>query len=232
MPSNHGGLTTIHRVANWVVADAAALAALVPVSGDDHKVAYQVDTDQVFVLSDWSGPTWVEIGGSGDMSGPGSSTDNALVRFDGATGKIVQSSGATLDDSDVLTMAGNLLMVDNQIVRPNILDYGVENHDNGSVSGTATINMENGNSQYITLTGNITTFSITNPPASGVEGTVKLYIEQGGTGSYTITWGSILWPGAVAPTLATAVGAKDILVFSTVDGGTTWFGFIGGLDMG
>lgn len=31
--------------------------------------------------------------------GPGSATDNALVRFDGTTGKVVQNSGITVDDS-------------------------------------------------------------------------------------------------------------------------------------
>jgi len=36
---------------------------------------------------------------SGDVVGPASATDNALVRFDGTTGKLVQNSTATLDDT-------------------------------------------------------------------------------------------------------------------------------------
>lgn len=43
--------------------------------------------------------------GSGDVVGPGSATDNALVRFDGTTGKLIQNSGATLDDSGNLVAA-------------------------------------------------------------------------------------------------------------------------------
>lgn len=39
-------------------------------------------------------------GGSGDVTGPASSTDNAIVRFDGATGKLVQNSGITIGDTD------------------------------------------------------------------------------------------------------------------------------------
>src|SRR5687768_2035431 len=35
-----------------------------------------------------------------DVSGPASSTDNAVARFDGATGKILQNSGVTVDDSN------------------------------------------------------------------------------------------------------------------------------------
>lgn len=38
-------------------------------------------------------------GGGGDFSGPGSSTDNAVVRFDGAGGKTGQNSLMTIDDA-------------------------------------------------------------------------------------------------------------------------------------
>lgn len=41
------------------------------------------------------------------VSGPASATDNALVRFDGTTGKLVQSSNATVDDSGNATFSGN-----------------------------------------------------------------------------------------------------------------------------
>lgn len=37
--------------------------------------------------------------GSGDLTGPASSTDNAIARFDGTTGKIVQNSAATIADT-------------------------------------------------------------------------------------------------------------------------------------
>jgi len=40
--------------------------------------------------------------GSGDVVGPASATDNAIVRYDGATGKLVQNSGVTVDDSSRL----------------------------------------------------------------------------------------------------------------------------------
>lgn len=38
-------------------------------------------------------------GGSGDVVGPASSTDNAIARFDSTTGKLLQNSSATIDDS-------------------------------------------------------------------------------------------------------------------------------------
>lgn len=40
---------------------------------------------------------------SGGVTGPGSSTDNAVVRFDGATGSVIQNSSATIDDLGKIT---------------------------------------------------------------------------------------------------------------------------------
>ena len=42
-------------------------------------------------------------GADGTMSGPGSSTDNAVTRFNGTSGETVQNSGVTLDDSNHLS---------------------------------------------------------------------------------------------------------------------------------
>jgi len=46
--------------------------------------------------------------GTGDVVGPGSSTDNALARFDSTTGKLIQNSGAILDDSNNLSGLGTV----------------------------------------------------------------------------------------------------------------------------
>lgn len=42
-------------------------------------------------------------GGSGDVTGPVSSTDNAIARFDLATGKVIQNSVVTVDDSGAVS---------------------------------------------------------------------------------------------------------------------------------
>ena len=62
-------------------------------------------------------------GGTGDVTGPASSTDNAIARFDLTTGKIIQNSTTTLSDTGVLTMAGNLNIGNNFVVgnlRPSV----------------------------------------------------------------------------------------------------------------
>lgn len=52
--------------------------------------------------------TWQTVsggGGSGDVVGPSSATDNAIVRFDSTTGKLVQDSTVTVNDSGVVAGA-------------------------------------------------------------------------------------------------------------------------------
>ena len=43
-----------------------------------------------------------------DVEGPATSTDNALVRFDGTTGKLIQNSNAILTDAGALSIPSNL----------------------------------------------------------------------------------------------------------------------------
>lgn len=51
--------------------------------------------------------TWAS-NANGDVFGPASSTDNAIARFDLATGKIIQNSGVVVDDSNNMTGVGTL----------------------------------------------------------------------------------------------------------------------------
>ncbi len=62
-------------------------------------------TTNGFVLTLAAGvPTW-SANGTGDVTGPGSSTDNALARFDGTTGKIIQNGVITEDDTGNLSQS-------------------------------------------------------------------------------------------------------------------------------
>ena len=46
-------------------------------------------------------------GGSGDVVGPASATDNAITRYDSTTGKLVQNSAATVSDDGIIRSATN-----------------------------------------------------------------------------------------------------------------------------
>jgi hypothetical protein len=58
--------------------------------------------------------TWTDVsassGGAGDVSGGGSSTDNAVPRWNGAGGDTIQDSGVTIDGSDNMDIPGALTL--------------------------------------------------------------------------------------------------------------------------
>lgn len=102
-----------------------------------------------------------------------------------------------------------------------------------STTNATTVNCEAGNAFSHTLTEN-TTFTFSNPPASGTAYSFSLEIIQDASASgFTVTWpASVDWPSATAPTLTATASAKDVFVFYTRDGGTNWAGFIAGQALG
>ncbi len=50
--------------------------------------------------------TWAVPSGAGDVTGPGSSTDNAIARFHSTTGKVIQNSVVTIGDTGIITING------------------------------------------------------------------------------------------------------------------------------
>jgi len=59
-------------------------------------------------------------GGSGDVVGPASATDNAITRFDQTTGKLIQNSTVILDDSGTITGVAALAAVTASITSANV----------------------------------------------------------------------------------------------------------------
>lgn len=206
--------------ANWTSNDPTLAAGEIGVESDTGKIK----------IGDGS-TAWTSLGylPYGDFSGPGSSTDNAWVRFDGTGGKTAQNGAWTEDDSGNATAGGNLNMGDNEVIRPKLKDYGETVNAIGSIGGgTQDIDLELGNMVTATVDTSETTFTFSNPPASGTAGSFTLGLTNGG--SQTVNWpASVNWAGGTAPSL-TASGV-DVLTFLTVDGGTNWYGFAAGLDM-
>ena len=108
--------------------------------------------------------------------------------------------------------------------KPQLKNYSETLAAQGNITGTHSFDLTNGNIQSATVTGDVT-ISFTNPPASGQVGTLTIFLTDGG--DHTITWpGSVLWPGGSAPSLTS--GGTDLLVFTTFDNGTNWYGALGG----
>jgi hypothetical protein len=128
------------------------------------------------------------------------------------------------------TLSGTVVAADQIIQRPVLKDIGETVVANATSGATDTIDLEDGNVHNVTLTANCT-FTFSNPPASGTSGSFTLFLNQDGTGSRTATWpGSVKWAGGTAPTLTTTASRTDILVFTTIDAGTIWYGAVSGQD--
>ncbi len=58
----------------------------------------------------WAGSTWKMLKSqeAGDIQGAASSTDNAIVRFDGTSGNIIQNSSVIIDDNSNITGVNNI----------------------------------------------------------------------------------------------------------------------------
>ena len=82
----------------------------------------------------------------------------------------------------------------------------------------------------VTLDNAITTFNVTLPTSSRSVTLTFLFTNTTGS-NHTINWPSnTKWPGGTSPTMTTIQNATDIISLSTVDGGTSWYGFLGGAE--
>tara|TARA_B100001059_G_C17805127_1_gene568634 strand:- start:1223 stop:1720 length:498 start_codon:yes stop_codon:yes gene_type:complete len=102
-----------------------------------------------------------------------------------------------------------------------------------STTNATTVDLDTGTNFSHTLT-EATTFTFSNPAASGSVSSFTLKIVQDASASgFTVTWpAAVDWAAATAPTLTATASAVDYFVFITHDGGTTYYGFTAGQAMG
>lgn len=86
------------------------------------------------------------LGGGGDVVGPASATDDAVARYDGTTGKLIQNSSATISDTGDLGVSGNITVggtVDGRDVATDgaKLDGIATGATNNPLSSTAPVNV-------------------------------------------------------------------------------------------
>jgi len=180
-----------------------------------------------------SGTNYTELYGN---TNPGTIRFNCESNSHGVTVQGPAHSAAStytvkLPDTLGLTQASGIVTSDAN---------GVVSFDNGTIeevttvtssSNAATINLRDGNLFEHDLTENVT-YTFSNPAASGRASSFVLKVIQDSS-ARTITWpSSVDWPAATAPTLTTTNNGVDVFVFFTIDGGTTYYGFVAGQAMG
>ena len=125
--------------------------------------------------------------------------------------------------ADMTFNGANLNMADNVLSRPEIRDYSITSNSIASASGVLTIDLSTGNDFYTTLTENITSIVISNPPASGLRGEFALEITQDAVSSFTVAQpGSVIVVGGATYAMSSGNDAIDDLTYRTRDGGTIW----------
>ena len=156
-------------------------------------------------------------------------SNNTFLKHTG-TGTTTWSNELTATTIAGATLTGAVVGGDQIMSAVTHKDYAETCAENAAVTGTVSIDMNNGNVHSITLTG-AATLTFDNPVATGDSSSFTLIVKQDGTGSRLITWpGTVKWAANTAPTLTTTADRYDILAFTTVDGGNCWFGFVAGQD--
>lgn len=220
---------------------ASSAGGVLWVSGTSYAVGYVVyspiDFKNYRAIQATSGTTdpsaddtnWVQLGGIDGLT----ATASELNILDGATVTTAEvnyldiTTLGTSEASKAVTADanGDVLLSEELKAKSYNETYAAVT----SSSNATTVDCEAGNSFSHTLTEN-TTFTFSNPPATGTAYAFSIEIIQDASASgYTVTWpSSVDFPAATAPTLTATASAVDVFVFTTRDGGTTWYGFTAG----
>jgi len=192
-----------------------------------------ITADDTINLKSTSGFASLEMGGpSGayiDLKAPFTDDYDGRIQYDvGGNGALTISTNSgnsspviiKQQDSEKLRTKATGVDITGELIADSY------NETYAALSGTSpAVNCETGNVFSLATTGN-TTFTFSNPPASGTAYGFTLKVTAGGT--HTLTWpSSVDWAGGTAPD-APASGETNVLVFITHDGGTTWYGFQAG----
>jgi hypothetical protein len=146
---------------------------------------------------------------------------NALDIGSTAVGTAVASKAVILDSNKDYTGIRNLTTTG--LIKP--VTYQ-ETYIAKSAASTVTCDLATGQHFSVTVSAN-TTFAFSNPPSSGTSYSFTLIITQHST-AVTLTWpNTVDWAGGSPPD---AAGNNEVqaYAFITRDGGTTYYGFLGG----
>lgn len=160
-----------------------------------------------------TGPT----GSTGSTGPTGPTGTSGPTVYPGAG--IANSTGSAWGTSYTTSGTGTVVALTNTptLTNPTVTNY-TETLYTANTGTAITVSLANGTVQQLTLTGNAT---ITMPTAAAGKSFV-IMLKQDGTGSRTVTWSTVVWPGGTAPTITSTASKQDI--YSFFSDGTSWYG--------
>jgi hypothetical protein len=164
------------------------------------------------------------------------STANYVLKSgDTMTGALVLASDptaalqpATKQYVDRLNPTGNFLPISGGSMTGSLVLKGFsEKSTFVTGTGSVSLNLDNGNTFPINLTGNITGFTLAGTVPSD-SFSITMFITQTGafTVDFTIGGIAVKWANASVPTITSTSGKTDVYAFTKI--GANWYGFIGG----
>ena len=206
---------------------AAGTATLISVNGDGSETKF--NQPKITLGDATAEDTYLNFDGNAQdfRIGIDDGTDKLEIGAGTAHGT---TTAISIDSAADMTIGGYIACADEQIRRPEFIDYAEAVNALGDVGGgTDAIDITAGNVVTATVSTGTQTFTFTNPSATGKACSFTLILTNGG--SQTVNWpSSVDWAGGDAPSLTSS--GVDVLTFTTVDAGTIWYGFAAGLDMG
>lgn len=154
------------------------------------------------------------------VTGPASATDNALARFDGTTGKLIQNSTSTLSDSGALSIADTFSRGDSGLT--NSVEEEYIHGDTLTASTTAVLssltfdsrNFKSERIDYSLSNGNIRrtgSFQVVGNNAAGVASTSVSFTDQSTeTGDVLVSWSAAVNGNNIELSYTTGAGTFNM----------------------
>ena len=218
--------------------DVLSPASPTPVAGDKcvDTAGYVWNYSGTWVVStvNLTGPAGPGGGtGGGDVYAPGGGTGNSgvIAEFANADGTLLASTSLLKGNVSQVNVAetrtASINMGDNVFQRPEMKDWAETATTTPTSTGTVVLDMALGNVFKTTLTGNVTTLTINNPPADTKSGTVTWIVTQDASArSIALPTGGV-WNGGDTPDFSTP-GAVYVITYRTTNAGANWVVFAGG----
>jgi len=116
-------------------------------------------------------------------------------------------------------------IIANELRNATLANYNEKINALGNTGFSKSIDLSEGSYVTATLDQN-TIFTFVSPPSGFLYG-FSLALTNGFGGPFSIIWpASVKWPSNIVPVRTTASDKTDLWFFTTIDGGTSWYGSI------